>query len=246
MPIRIGHPHACNEHLALSGMSTIAWCSSPRMRGAPCFAIANLLLGGIIPAYAGSTLRKDGHHERNRDHPRVRGEHHALMTASRKPSGSSTRTRGAPRVLRQGKPRGGIIPAYAGSTPRDGLIHVLAGDHPRVRGEHCETQAPALEMTGSSPRTRGALLNPSSGVLDAGIIPAYAGSTSCSSRRSARCRDHPRVRGEHPYTVTVGLEMTGSSPRTRGAQNGEGQDARPARIIPAYAGSTCQVRAAVA
>ena len=56
------------------------------------------------------------------------------------------------------------------------------------------------------------------------IIPAYAGSTPPSATLGGSCRDHPRIRGEHPG-------------RTRPAP-GTG------RIIPAYAGSTHAVERA--
>ncbi|ERH20062.1 hypothetical protein HMPREF0043_00191 [Actinobaculum sp. oral taxon 183 str. F0552] len=51
-----------------------------------------------------------------RDHPRIRGEHGANTSKTR---------RGA-----------GIIPAYAGSTSRSSAICFCCTDHPRIRGEH--------------------------------------------------------------------------------------------------------------
>ena len=75
----------------------------------------------------------------------------------------------------------GIIPAYAGSTldVQDRLTSWR--DHPRIRGEHLGLAARRVEAGGSSPHTRGA---PGCGLVQVageGIIPAYAGSTSCSS-----------------------------------------------------------------
>ena len=156
----------------------------------------------------------------SQDHPRIRGEH--------------------PHVQRQHEARGGIIPAYAGSTP--GLRLVLAAvmgssphtrgalsaislripsirDHPRIRGEHPRVDAVR--------------------VRDAGIIPAYAGSTASidvdtlasvgssphtrgalQGRKSPLrfLQDRPRIRGEHPHEGPAGHQQRG--------------------IIPAYAGST--------
>ena len=136
-------------------------------------------LGGIIPAYAGSTMYEraaarnevgSSPHTRGallsslasrsttRDHPRIRGEHQAVEQVRRD----------AP----------GIIPAYAGSTlsrmrwtpavwgssPHTRGARLTATswmtrrwDHPRIRGEHCND--------GTSEGGR------------VGIIPAYAGST---------------------------------------------------------------------
>ena len=92
-------------------------------------------------------------------------------------------------------------------------------DHPRIRGEH--------------------IWKPIFSKIVKGIIPAYAGSTdallpslvtvlgSSPHTRGApatgmlvsyKCRDHPRIRGEHPLRKAVHVERQG--------------------IIPAYAGST--------
>ena len=75
-------------------------------------------------------------------------------------------------------------------------------------------------------------------MADAGIIPAYAGSTPCPSTPPGPARDHPRIRGEHSARPLVPYNENGSSPHTRGALalvEGAGDHAR---IIPAYAGST--------
>ena len=204
--------------------------------------------GGIIPAYAGSTvpsgmkitaLGGSSPHTRGArapaptactlggDHPRIRGEH--------------------PGELHLAVRADGIIPAYAGSTtsspsrlstsrgssphtrgalPSASRHRARRRDHPRIRGEH-------RLRVGLRP---GAI----------GIIPAYAGSTWCDSSptwpsrgssphtrgalsRTRRCParrpDHPRIRGEHPC--------------------GQRALAREQRIIPAYAGSTETMATAV-
>ena len=156
------------------------------------------LFKGIVPAYAGNTefrartrphsagssphtrgtRRASGRSCRSsRDHPRIRGEHlrpgvrHALVQ--------------------------GIIPAYAGNTQAPFLVVLLiegssphtrgtparrwsaagrAGDHPRIRGEHGADHAVAQEH--------------------AGIIPAYAGNTIGSPRRSRKALgSSPHTRG---------------------------------------------------
>ena len=70
------------------------------------------------------------------------------------------------------------------------------------------------------------------------IIPAYAGSTGSSDPGGLRRGDHPRIRGEHGAEEALDRDASGSSPHTRGARTDEWVDAGPARIIPAYAGST--------
>ena len=71
-----------------------------------------------------------------------------------------------------------------------------------------------------------------------GIIPAYAGSTSCVAKQTRMPEDHPRVCGEHAIAPGAGAETPGSSPRMRGAQGPAGPAATVDGIIPAYAGST--------
>ena len=113
-----------------------------------------------------------------------------------------------------------------------------AADHPRIRGEHRIMCIPVLWTSGSSPHTRGARL-PGAGVgRECGIIPAYAGSTPPRASPTSGTKDHPRIRGEHPYGVTRWLDLVGSSPHTRGARRRRIRLPRRTRIIPAYAGST--------
>ena len=139
-------------------------------------------VGGIIPAYAGSTPSI----------PRY-------LTACR---GSSPHTRGALDGLLAEAGAAGIIPAYAGSTrtpshsgcshsgssPHTRGAHVgrarqggRRGDHPRIRGEHLESHA----------RQKGTR----------GIIPAYAGSTVLASAIAAPfLGSSPHTRGAHLFT----------------------------------------------
>ncbi len=174
------HPRIRGEHSACAMTSRSMSLDHPRIRGEhPGSALKRARGGGIIPAYAGSTARCRGPAARHRgssphtrgapragtrpassprDHPRIRGEHHAQL------------------VVHTGMD--GIIPAYAGSTPD--AMHKTLGwmgssphtrgappwrsrcggsrrDHPRIRGEHCGERRYLLHV--------------------GGIIPAYAGST---------------------------------------------------------------------
>ena len=49
-----------------------------------------------------------------------------------------------------------IIPAYAGSTRDRVLGDNPLRDHPRIRGEHAQTELANSTAAGSSPHTRGA------------------------------------------------------------------------------------------
>ena len=91
----------------------------------------------------------------------------------------------------------GIIPAYAGNTIRLRSRRLLLGDHPRVCGEHEIAALMESGGTGSSPRMRGTLGDSLVLVVRRGIIPAYAGNTTCPAFLLSSHGDHPRVCGEH-------------------------------------------------
>ena len=161
MPFHIeDHPRIRGEHHPPPGTRSRAPGSSPHTRGAPSTNTAHTAAPRIIPAYAGSTLpcelsRGDG-------------------------DGSSPHTRGAlvAGVTADGDP--GIIPAYAGSTGAFVDLHLSIPDHPRIRGEHGVDRDSQLLFAGSSPHTRGARRPGHAPPELAGIIPAYAGSTTKS------------------------------------------------------------------
>ena len=194
----------------------------------------------IIPAYAGSTGPRPPARRTSTDHPRIRGEHVPVPAQQRPDAGSSPHTRGAPlhdagevAALR-------IIPAYAGSTTGVRLSHGQRRDHPRIRGEHPKIVAQEPGRDGSSPHTRGAPLFTYFHFAAAGIIPAYAGSTTRGLLVLRVRRDHPRIRGEHCFDCSGLTSMAGSSPHTRGALGPAPRALQRERIIPAYAGSTRQ------
>ena len=212
--------------------------SSPHTRGARHFDPVEPGVERIIPAYAGSTGRRNPRKTKPKDHPRIRGEHATRRAVKFDFSGSSPHTRGAPARNRALQPVPGIIPAYAGSTSRRSRRRRRPRDHPRIRGEHAQGGIGKLKQGGSSPHTRGARKASLAGWVSSRIIPAYAGSTYCWEDPTDTDRDHPRIRGEHPFMVALLGIAWGSSPHTRGARFSLGCDGSDVGIIPAYAGST--------
>ena len=95
-----------------------------------------------------------------------------------------------------------------------------------------------MSIGGSSPHTRGAPARPGHPAPVAGIIPAYAGSTTYDKTGSYLEPDHPRIRGEHENTPPGFNARVGSSPHTRGARGSVRAGRCRIGIIPAYAGST--------
>ena len=70
-----------------------------------------------------------------------------------------------------------------------------------------------------------------------GIIPACAGTSSATCRRTRRSRDHPRVCGDQPLPWSALGLPPGSSPRVRGPAPGHRRLHSPDGIIPACAGT---------
>ena len=145
------------------------------------------------------------------------GEHRSGFNALFFLTGSSPHVRGARKDSPLRRCHSGIIPACAGSTSVACRFSTYRWDHPRMCGEHACTH-PIEKMTaGSSPHVRGAQTVQSGTELALGIIPACAGSTMVTLRRSPVARDHPRMCGEHRASEFSSAAPLGSSPHVRGA-----------------------------
>ena len=130
------HPRLRGEHFSLLFPSDFRIGSSPLMRGTRQHSTVSSPSPRIIPAYAGNTRHNAITQSRNRDHPRLRGEHSIPSEMYSLEEGSSPLTRG---TLHQGVVRDGlvgIILAYAGNTRRTIPPVPRPWDHPRLRGEH--------------------------------------------------------------------------------------------------------------
>ena len=171
------HPRIRGEHLRDRWAKDLSTGSSPHTRGAPSSAPDLGREGGIIPAYAGSTLMTPPSTGLSLDHPRIRGEHAGDDDATTELKGSSPHTRGALLPVSRGGSDSRIIPAYAGSTEYARSVPLSVPDHPRIRGEHSNAALYGRSWSGSSPHTRGARFSLGCDGSSVGIIPAYAGST---------------------------------------------------------------------
>ena len=161
-----------------------------------------------------------------------------MIRRDRSPGGSSPRARGALAERFVEIEAKGIIPACAGSTTTRVGTWTPARDHPRVRGEHARGLISSQLPRGSSPRARGAPYSYRATGIEAGIIPACAGSTTGRPRPPGCAWDHPRVRGEHVIPHRLAGYPRGSSPRARGALEAIPDEEVSPGIIPACAGST--------
>ncbi len=130
------HPRMRGEHQSVGTVKLAPWGSSPHARGAPGRAEHRAWCRGLIPACAGSTTLVRITSTRGRAHPRMRGEHFALIRPPAAVRGSSPHARGARLCRRKCAHHPGLIPACAGSTRPRCAAPSNNTAHPRMRGEH--------------------------------------------------------------------------------------------------------------
>ena len=195
-------------------------------------------LGGIIPAWVGSSTLRASRMTCAWDHPRVGGEQELPFAALVLLTGSSPRVRGAVAMQNGYRCIHGIIPARAGSSQPYSMSCRCLGDHPRVCGEQLMDEIKLKPCPGSSPRVRGAVNGAYGARCHVGIIPARAGSRPSFWPAERPSRDHPRVCGEQVWSLGENLNTPGSSPRVRGAVLHPLYVSVDAGIIPACAGSS--------
>ena len=96
---------------------------------------------------------------------------------------------------------------------------------------------------GSSPRTRGTVVVMGFvGVVER-FIPAHAGNSSWAAWSTSTAAVHPRARGEQSRYGRSMNVIHGSSPRTRGTDDGVLPSIQIGRFIPAHAGNRfCRAR----
>ena len=95
-------------------------------------------------------------------------------------------------------------------------------------------------MPGSSPLTRGKLMDLDEYAVPWGLIPAHAGKTTTDTTYRPGRRAHPRSRGENKDGAGVTSTPRGSSPLTRGKRPRRHQRRDRLGLIPAHAGKTRQ------
>ncbi len=114
------HPRMRGEHGMPLGVGDDETGSPPHARGARGASGTVRRLRRITPACAGSTDGVGGAVDGGEDHPRMRGEHSASVTADTVIWGSPPHARGARPAHRPSDATPGITPACAGSTASEG------------------------------------------------------------------------------------------------------------------------------
>ena len=172
------------------------------------------------------------------DHPRSRGVYMRIRFSTAPSGGSSPLARGLLPAAPAKAKKPGIIPARAGFTAVSAASAGPTADHPRSRGVYSRLRLRRRRAHGSSPLARGLQLQWWELPWAFGIIPARAGFTVLTFRRSSEIWDHPRSRGVYFPDVQVEDKQYGSSPLARGLGPGADVVGAGQGIIPARAGFT--------
>ena len=182
-------------------------------RGENRFTLAGLRL---IPTHAGKTLRSDPLSLPVWAHPHSRGENLNPVDAVSLHSGSSPLTRGKHGRGGGRAARVRLIPTHAGKTTIIRAIKRLEEAHPHSRGENPGSLGTGIVGAGSSPLTRGKLLESRAFDVLSGLIPTHAGKTEAEQLVLLCFGAHPHSRGENWAIRPVRASCWGSSPLTRG------------------------------
>ena len=149
------HPRSRGENGYTPGRDIYHFGSSPLTRGKQRHCLDNVVVGGLIPAHAGKTLTRRASHDRQRAHPRSRGENSMSEARIHTRSGSSPLTRGKHTLVVVDEDGQRLIPAHAGKTYCEMSSYRSCAAHPRSRGENGRMLSRHMLIIGSSPLTRG-------------------------------------------------------------------------------------------
>ena len=210
------HPRSRGENHHFRAVPGRYHGSSPLTRGKRPVCEDERTMTGLIPAHAGKTTLCDAHLINIPAHPRSRGENPTTLTGQILRRGSSPLTRGKriAKITQRGLCR--LIPAHAGKTTTWPGFWLATRAHPRSRGENHASSCQIVRSNGSSPLTRGKLLQTREGRPGCGLIPAHAGKTTGASAGLLVVAAHPRSRGENSASAREDIHVDGSSPLTRG------------------------------
>ena len=232
------HPRSRGENLVSAVQVGNAGGSSPLTRGKQAVDWRGGSARGLIPAHAGKTRAPERQGPAGPAHPRSRGENDGQAAHHCVRAGSSPLTRGKRDVGQHVTFLSGLIPAHAGKTWTWPGRNPRPTAHPRSRGENGCMARLMFSAPGSSPLTRGKLLERFWNAMLRGLIPAHAGKTLVRTHVTMRESAHPRSRGENRETGRIRVRSLGSSPLTRGKHLVTAPEESWKRLIPAHAGKT--------
>ena len=153
------HPRSRGENRKGHVFANVENGSSPLTRGKQYASVEPHPGGRLIPAHAGKTASFPRLELNQPAHPRSRGENHCDKRITTLIHGSSPLTRGKLFKGSRSVFEGRLIPAHAGKTYFAFRVSRCFPAHPRSRGENCLRGLEACLRDGSSPLTRGKLMD---------------------------------------------------------------------------------------
>ena len=180
------HPHTRGENGAVQLFENGVPGSSPHTRGKQPAILNPFRQSGLIPTHAGKTTVHMAPRWVGRAHPHTRGENFLPPFRWRLQGGSSPHTRGKLRHLGSYPPYEGLIPTHAGKTATRPHKSEAKRAHPHTRGENELSYARGVLVRGSSPHTRGKLIQRVNEIESGGLIPTHAGKTTMTRQSTRR------------------------------------------------------------
>ena len=152
-------------------------------------------------------------------------------------SGSSPRTWGTLRYVREAGRKSRFIPTYMGNAKMENVSIAFGAVHPHVHGERLGLTSDSEVVRGSSPRTWGTLKKANGSGHGARFIPTYMGNARYSITYDETVPVHPHVHGERELNGIYDHRVSGSSPRTWGTRLLRPGPPACIRFIPTYMGN---------
>ena len=209
---------------------------SPRVRGNRAQLDVEAVLVRSIPACAGEPGDVHPQVVFPKVYPRVCGGTPVLPWPGVVFAGLSPRVRGNPWICWRSPSASRSIPACAGEPKRRPASARLKKVYPRVCGGTRHPGCPGRAFRGLSPRVRGNLEVPTTGVIPERSIPACAGEPRTPALPTKATRVYPRVCGGTATEAGEARAREGLSPRVRGNLLRYQFQIAHARSIPACAG----------
>ena len=189
------HPHVHGERFLLLRRLRLGFGSSPRTWGTLGFGHIHPTCIRFIPTYMGNAHTTPSRAVPAAVHPHVHGERIGDDLDSPAGCGSSPRTWGTQERGYRGEKDVRFIPTYMGNARHPPAPGSCRPVHPHVQG-NARGALVYLAQNGSSPRTWGTHVNPSSDSRGIRFIPTYMGNAIGRAGRQGQLTVHPHVHGE--------------------------------------------------
>ncbi len=210
--------------------------SSPRERGSADRHRPRHRGGKVLPARAGVSRWPTRSRSSRSGPPRASGGQPPLRLKIHDRPWSSPRERGSAGARTARAREGCVLPARAGvSRSASGTSSAPTGP-PRASGGQPAARAAARVPVASSPRERGSAVPSPPSTRGGRVLPARAGVSRPTPRRTPTSSSPPRASGGQPQSPGPLRRILRSSPRERGSAGDNTTSAGHKEVLPARAG----------